>query len=157
MTNPIVQTTETLETKAGASGFDDFEFHTLVNDTAQAAYGVLREYSRFLGDNSLLPWPAAPMAHKDSIRNGVIGIFTRNDTPEDSHKSWLKQKLDEGWKYGPVKDVERKEHPCIMDYNQLPLHHRMKDTIFGSVVRGFVSTRDNVTAKKLIEQFSPKS
>lgn len=146
MTNPSEQTTNS----------DDFEFHTLVNDTAQAAYSVLREYSRHLGDTSLLPWPAVPLSHKDSIRNGVVGIFTRNDTPEESHKSWLKQKFDEGWKYGSVKDVEKKEHPCMLPYNELPLHHLMKDTIFGAVVRGFVSTRKNATAKKLIEQFKSK-
>lgn len=35
---------------------------------------------------------------------------------------------------GPVKDAEKKEHPCIVPYDQLPLDQRMKDYIFAGIV-----------------------
>jgi len=53
----------------------------------------------------------------------------------DSHDSWLEEKRRDGWKYGPVKDPERKEHPCFVPYEQLPPEQRAKDYIFQGVAR----------------------
>lgn len=39
-----------------------------------------------------------------------------------------------GWKYGPVKDPERKEHPCFVPYDGLPPEQRAKDYLFRAVV-----------------------
>jgi hypothetical protein len=55
-------------------------------------------------------------------------------TPEDSHKNWLAHKVKDGWVYGPVKDVEKKEHPCMVPYEELPLEQRVKDYLFRAVV-----------------------
>ena len=33
----------------------------------------------------------------------------------------------------PVKDSEKKEHPCFVRYEELPPAQRYKDTIFGAV------------------------
>ena len=46
-------------------------------------------------------------------------------------------KADEGWKYGPVKDADKKEHPCFLPYHNLPLEQRMKDYLFGAIVAAF--------------------
>ena len=56
-------------------------------------------------------------------------------TPEDSHANWLKLKESEGWKYGPVKDPERKEHPCMVSYEKLPQSQKLKDLLFLAVSR----------------------
>ena len=58
----------------------------------------------------------------------------RDHGPEASHESWMKQKLEEGWKYGPVKDPERKEHHCIVPFDQLPREQQAKDFLFRAVV-----------------------
>ena len=57
-----------------------------------------------------------------------------NAGPDESHKSWLKQKEEEGWKYGPVKNPETKEHPCFVSYDELPVNQRSKDYLFKQVV-----------------------
>jgi ryanodine receptor 2 len=36
------------------------------------------------------------------------------------HDTWMRIRLDEGWKLGPRRDDERREHPCLMPYAQLP-------------------------------------
>jgi hypothetical protein len=36
------------------------------------------------------------------------------------HDVWAQQRLAEGWRYGPHRDEGRKEHPCLMPYEQLP-------------------------------------
>ena len=35
---------------------------------------------------------------------------------------------------GPVKDPEKKEHPCFLPYDELPLSQRIKDYLFTAVV-----------------------
>jgi len=46
----------------------------------------------------------------------------------------LKVKEADGWKYGPVKDAEKKEHPCFRPYNLLPRDQKAKDYIFRAIV-----------------------
>jgi len=81
-------------------------------------------------------WDDAPEILKQSVRTGVMGIIANPSiTSEESHQKWLDYKRAEGWKYGPVKDVEKKEHPCFLPYSQLPINQRLKDHLFGIVVR----------------------
>jgi len=67
----------------------------------------------------------------DNIESQINGwkFFYENPDaiPEDNHKNWMEHKLKLGWKWGPVKDVEKKEHPDLVPYNELPEVERRKD------------------------------
>ena len=66
--------------------------------------------------------------------NGVQGVLAGNG-PRESHEGWLREKEANGWKYGPEKDPEKKEHPCFVPYDALPAAQKEKDAIFVTVVR----------------------
>ena len=100
---------------------------------ARAAHEVNRAWCLYLGDNTQVHWEEAPEWQKTSTVNGVKGIIDGN-TPEDSHESWLKEKEDTGWKYGPIKDPYKKEHPCFVPYEELPPEQQMKDDMFYTTV-----------------------
>ncbi len=103
---------------------------------ARICHEVNRAYCQAIGDNSQLPWDAAPQWQVDSAIQGVHFIKCKPDaTPSESHESWLKDKGMNGWKWGPVKDLKKKEHPCFLPYEELPLEQRVKDYLFGAVVR----------------------
>lgn len=36
------------------------------------------------------------------------------------HDVWALQRMKEGWKYGPKRDDEKKETPCLVPYADLP-------------------------------------
>lgn len=36
------------------------------------------------------------------------------------HEVWAHNRISEGWTYGPVRDDTRKEHPCLVPYEELP-------------------------------------
>ena len=36
------------------------------------------------------------------------------------HEIWASTRIAEGWKYGAIRDDERKEHPCLVPYSELP-------------------------------------
>jgi hypothetical protein len=76
-----------------------------------------------------------------SAIKGVEFTRTHPDAPASaSHDSWLEEKRATGWRYGPVKDPEKKEHPCFVPYEQLPVEQRRKDHLFQAVVRALSSS-----------------
>ncbi len=38
---------------------------------------------------------------------------------EDIHDIWSKGRLEQGWRYGPARNDETKEHPCLVPYEEL--------------------------------------
>ena len=92
-----------------------------------------------MDDPSQQPWHAAPEWQAHSVRQGVIAVLTDDVGPEESHRRWLALKEAEGWKYGPEKSAERKEHPCMLPYLDLPFAQRQKDSVFGAMVRAAAS------------------
>lgn len=110
-----------------------------VEQIARICHEVNAAYCRGLGDDTQPSWDNAPDWQKTSCMNGVRAIQKNpNQTPEMSHESWLKEKEATGWKYGPVKDPEKKEHPCFVPYDRLPAGQRAKDELFIAVVKACV-------------------
>lgn len=101
---------------------------------ARSAHEANRAYCISIGDNSQPSWDDAPEWQRSSAINGVAGVLGGN-TPEQSHESWLEEKRRTGWKYGPIKDPEKREHPCFVPYVELPPEQRQKDGIFVGTVR----------------------
>lgn len=109
---------------------------TQVEQAAREAHEVNRSYSRGMGDNSHAVWEEAPQWQKDSAIIGVKAVIDDPFvTPGQLHDSWLGAKLADGWVYGEVKDADKKTHPCILPYQDLPEGQRVKDELFGSAVR----------------------
>jgi hypothetical protein len=106
-----------------------------VEDIARIAHEVNRAYCEAVADPSQLPWDEAPQWQKDSAVKGVrAALDNPSMTPEGSHKGWMAHKKADGWVYGPRKDPEKKQHPCMVPYDQLPLQQRVKDHLFLAVV-----------------------
>lgn len=107
----------------------------LVERIARVAHEVNRAYCASLGDLSQQAWALAPKWQRESARAGVEFHLSNPDAgPESSHDSWAKQKLAEGWVYGPLKDPIAKTHPCLVPFNQLPREQQAKDYLFRAVV-----------------------
>ncbi len=110
-----------------------------VEQIAEVAHETNRAYCITQGDGSQPMWEHAFDWQKKSAINGVRFHL---DNPEagcsGSHENWLKEKYADGWKYGEVKDPEKKEHPCCVPYEELPrklVEQRVKDALFVGVVR----------------------
>jgi hypothetical protein len=102
---------------------------------ARVAHEVNRAYCAALGDLSQPAWETAPDWQKSSAINGVAFHRANPDAgPDHSHNEWLNEKAATGWKFGPVKDPEKKEHPCFVPYDELPVEQKAKDFLFRAVV-----------------------
>lgn len=108
-----------------------------VREIAIACHNINRAFCKALGDDSQTKWSSAPDWQKESAIEGVKFNIENPDAPASaSHDSWLKQKEDDGWKYGAIKDAELKEHPCFVSYEELPLEQQAKDHLFKQTVKG---------------------
>lgn len=82
-------------------------------------------------------WENLDLETQESATSGVQGIIDGN-TPEQSHEGWVAFKLEHGWKFGPVKDEEKKEHPLLVPYSALPESQQIKDHLFSNVVHALI-------------------
>lgn len=106
-----------------------------VEQIAEICHETNRAYCATIGDHSQAPWGEAPMWQRNSAIRGVMFHLDNPDAkPSNSHDCWLEEKQETGWKYGPVKDAEKKEHPCCVPYEELPAEQKAKDALFIGVV-----------------------
>tara|TARA_R110002049_G_scaffold281333_1_gene460886 strand:- start:43692 stop:44063 length:372 start_codon:yes stop_codon:yes gene_type:complete len=112
-----------------------------IEQIAQLAHEVNRSYCTALGDHSQPAWEDAPDWQRESAVTGVNLHLSGDYGPEASHESWMQQKLDDGWKWGEVKDPELKQHPCIVPFEQLPSEQQAKDYLFRGVVHACKAIR----------------
>ena len=111
-----------------------------VEQTARLAHEVNRAYCQALGDNSQPAWEDAPDWQKQSARRGVEFHLSGEYGPAASHESWLREKVADGWIYGPEKNPSLKQHPCIVPFDQLPREQQAKDYLFRAVVHAIRTT-----------------
>lgn len=52
------------------------------------------------------------------LRDEVLDLTER--LARNAHEVWAQQRLAEGWRYGAERSDARKEHPCLVPYEQLP-------------------------------------
>jgi len=102
---------------------------------ARTCHEANRAYCHAQGDYSQVPWSMVPDNIKQSAVDGVLFHVTHPDVgPEASHTNWYNFKKADGWIYGPIKDADKKEHPCMVSYGELPREQRAKDYIFAALV-----------------------
>ena len=102
---------------------------------AMMCHAINAAYCQSMGDDSQPTWDDTPESHKKSLIAGVeMHLANPDATPEQSHESWYAQKEAEGWTYGEVKDMEKKEHPCFLPYDELPIEQKAKDYLFRATV-----------------------
>lgn len=106
---------------------------------AAVAHSINRAYCIATGDHSQPTWQDAPLWQKESAIAGVeFHIANPHAGPDASHNSWLNQKWQDGWTWGPVKNPDIKEHPCMVKYADLPKEQQAKDHLFIAVVRSMI-------------------
>lgn len=114
---------------------------------AEICHEVNRGLCEALGDESQARWEDAPEWQRESAGSGVQNVRAMLKSggipqPEDSHKGWMVQKINDGWRYGEVKDPEAKTHPCLVPFDELPIEQQLKDHLFVTTARVLLSKGD---------------
>lgn len=106
---------------------------------ARIAHEANRVVQIVTNDPAVSPtWDDAPEWQRESAIEGVQKAL-EGATPRELHEAWCQFKENDGWVHGEVKDPEKKTHPCLVDYDDLPEEQRVKDTVFHNVVHALSS------------------
>ena len=109
---------------------------------AKICHQANKAYCESINDFSQKNWEDAPEWQKVSCMEGIKFLIDTEDSDHSQlHKNWMDEKIAEGWKYGPVKNEELKEHPCLVSWGELSETQRKKDELFYKIVSVF---KDNV-------------
>jgi hypothetical protein len=79
---------------------------------------------------------------------------------KNAHENWARQRLTDGWRYGPCRDDSTREHPCLVPYEKLPESERQLDrlaameTLKAIVALGY-RIEQNETTRLLCDVMSP--
>lgn len=77
--------------------------------------------------------------NKDQFESLIDGVRFQDEnpdnTPAQNHENWMKMKQLQGWVYGDVKDFDKKTHPDLVPYDELPEVEQLKDTVDTTVHR----------------------
>lgn len=104
-------------------------------DIARISHNVNRAYLITLGDLSQPDWEHAPQWQKDSAIACVrFRLRNRHARPADIHEFWRVGKLRDRWTYGPVENIDKKEHPCMAPFHQLSHEQQARYRLFHEVV-----------------------
>jgi len=107
----------------------------LIDEIAPIAYGIQRQYARALGDKTFVSWHDLSAGMRDSVRIGVRHVLNNNHaTPRDLHALWRRTREDEGWTLDPVKDLDKRTSPFLVEYDELPQLIMLKNVIFHATV-----------------------
>lgn len=110
-----------------------------IEQVARVCHETNESYCHSIGDHSQKSWDEAEEWQRQSAIKGVQFSLSNPTAPASAqHDAWLSDKERDGWKFGSVKDPAKKEHPCMVPYDELPIEQRVKDHLFKAVVRAFI-------------------
>lgn len=103
------------------------------SQVAQVCYEANRALAAMYGEERAA-WDDSEKWERDTVLEGVIAVDEgRVKSAGDSHIAWAAHKVNEGWKYGTVRDAIAKTHPCLVPFHELPYDQRLKDHLFLAV------------------------
>jgi hypothetical protein len=106
-----------------------------ITTIAMACHEAIRVWRMSYGDYSQQHWNEAEEWQRQRAIDGVLFRLDFPGTKHDAqHNAWMQDKINEGWKYGEVKDDEKKTNPFIVPFEQLPESLQKKDALFCAIV-----------------------
>jgi hypothetical protein len=59
--------------------------------------------------------------------NELVEFLAKN-----THENWSKERIHQGWRWGPERNDRKKEHPCLIPYEKLPESEKEHDRIIAT-------------------------
>lgn len=74
-------------------------------------------------ENTYVP---APIDTSAVVLSGELQTLTEL-LAKNAHEVWARTRLEQGWSYGEKRDDARKQHPCLVPYEDLPENEKTFD------------------------------
>lgn len=82
-------------------------------------------------------WSDLTELQKEHATQAVREIYSApKKTPEELHNLWMKPLIENGWTKGDY-NFEKKQHPSIIPFNELPESEILKDELWAALTECF--------------------
>ncbi len=106
-----------------------------VEAIARIVHAAIRAYQLALGEAAAARWEEAEPWQRESTIEGVKFRLDHPGAPISAqHDQWMAEKQAAGWRYGAVKDAQKKTHPALVPFTELSETERRKDALFQAVI-----------------------
>ena len=95
---------------------------------------IAAEIRVMLGEAPIASSNFTPVDRKRRI-TAMRECAARSTSDAERHESWMKRHLESGWTFGTEFDSEKKIHPNLLPWDQLPAATRSKARIFDIVAK----------------------
>lgn len=101
-----------------------------VEAIARTVHEALRGWIAAHGEKPPPVWQRAPAWMRESSRESVRFALENPDAADShQHDQWMAQKKRDGWSFAPLRNNDKKHHPMMVPYEDLPDFEKRKDTI----------------------------
>lgn len=107
------------------------------------------------------PYVPTPLELDDvKVAARLDGLVER--LAENAHETWASLRLGDGWTLGPKRDDEKKTHPCLIPYDDLPESEKKYDrelvvnTVKAILVLGYKIEKKKTRSKKTVTKAKPR-
>lgn len=104
---------------------------------AKTAHSVLQCVNRKFNCKELPAWEQTLTWYRASMVKHIEYIIYHNYKPSRIHDKWIKRKIGFGLKYGKELDWNKKTHPLLVPFTELPVEERMKLDLIKAAVMPF--------------------
>ncbi|MEL6386140.1 MAG: RyR domain-containing protein [Pseudomonadota bacterium] len=106
-----------------------------VEAMAEVVHEAVRTWQKVNGQPTSPSWSKAPKWMRESTAESVQFTIDNPEAPHSAqHDQWMEQKRRDGWVFGAEKDADKKTHPMLKPYDELPDFEKRKDALFKAVV-----------------------
>lgn len=107
-----------------------------IDAISRTVHEALRAWALAMDAREIPAWSEAPEWMQDSTRESVQFIIDHPDAGAGAqHDQWMDQKRADGWVYGETRDDDKKTHPSLVPYGELPDSEQKKDRLINAIVR----------------------
>jgi hypothetical protein len=118
--------------------FKDLSFEALCGIIAKVIHSANRAYVDAIGGRAVnLTWEEIREEERQGLIKAVASMIVNPQLPETSHEQWCLAREKEGWTKDVRYDYNRKTHPNLIPYDQLPLEEQFKDHMFMGIASIF--------------------
>ena len=58
---------------------------------------------------------------------------------KNNHEVWARQRMKDGWRFGPARNDQRREHPSLVPYEKLPeLEKKYDDIVVLEMIKAII-------------------
>ncbi len=110
-----------------------------IESIAQVVHAAIRAWAGANDQTEIPAWEEAPKWMRDSTFASVRFVLENPSAGHGAqHIQWMEQRISQGWEYGAVRDDDKKHHPMLVPFENLPEIEQKKDQLVCAIVLALI-------------------